>query len=301
MAEEIPELVRIISGKGVIVIPDNFVEAHQIMLYSQIIRKPQTPSLNTTWNPDKTFYAHITFCIDDYVLFEYNVNFDNQCYDVFNGQEAQNLLSLICAYDGILDSFVNIGAVIGVVISRTNLITNHPYLRFKPNRLRFECFANSALKLTLKGTFLEKCRPEDGNPTPPPPPPPPTPQVPFDSPLVVSPPFDGVNDGGDTVPFPGDTPQTPGFPFGEPCVLYLVTAAFTSPDFPEPFEQTLTVSGRIFGVVVEPPLPGTSNVSYSVQGEELDPITGICDRPVFVSYISAPPGGQLEIVDIVEI
>lgn len=271
----------------------------QIYLYVQVLRESESVSRNFTWNPDKSFFAHVTFCIDEFVLWEHDVNFDSQVFFVHDGQASQNLLSLICAYDGVLDSFVQVGQILGTVLSRTNLITNHPYLRFQPNRIRFECFGSTALVLTLKGTFLEKCRPEDGNPVPPPPPPSPVPFTPPGTPVEVSPPEDGLDDGGDTVPFPIDELQPPP-PFGESCVFYNVTTVWSSADFPEPFEQTLPVTGRIFGTVVRP-VPGSANVDYTVQGEELNPNTNVCDQPVFVSFLQAPPGANFEITNIVQL
>jgi len=218
MAEALPEIVRTISGKGIITIPEDYLSALQILLYVQVLREPLSPSRNFTWNPDRSFYAHIAFCQDDFVVREEDVNFNSQVYELWNGQESQNLLSLICAYDGILDSFVSVGNVIGITLSRTNLIKSHPYVRPLFNRIRFECFASTALLLTLKGTSLEKCDPQDGSSQPPPSPPPPATPVPPTEPVEVSPPEDGLDDGGDTIPFPIDEPEPGGdFPQGEPC------------------------------------------------------------------------------------
>lgn len=304
MATEIPEIVRTISGKGVITIPENFVEALQIYLYVQVLRESQSVSRNLTWNPDRSFYAHVTFCIDNFVLWEYDVNFDKQVFLVHDGQASQNLLSLICAYDGVLDSFVQVGQILGTVLSRTNLITNHPYLRFQPNRIRFECFGSTALVLTLKGTFLEKCRPEDGSPVPPPPPPPPVPFVPPGTPVEVSPPEDGLDDGGDTIPFPIDEPPDPGidFPFGEECVLYNVTAVVSSINLENsPRTITLPVFGIISGARIDPPAPNTQSFTYGVVGK-INPGSGQpCVEDFLYPFVLVSDGdGSIEITDIVE-
>lgn len=258
MPTALPEIVRVISGKGIITIPEDYFSALQICLYVQVLREPRTPSRNLTWNPDRSFYAHITFCIDDFVLREEDVNFNSQVYDLHDGQSSQNLLSLICAYDGILDSFVSVGNVIGVTLSRTNLIKSHPYLRSRINRIRFECFSNTALQLTLKGTALEKCDPQDGTSTPPPPPPPPVTPVLPDEPVTVSPPEDGDNDGGDTVPFPTDSPEESGFPIGEPCES--VTLAWSTTDGNGNVTQ---ITQTVFAVVDGQRITGTPG-SYEV-------------------------------------
>lgn len=248
MATALPEITRTISGKGVIILSEDYFSSLQVVLYAQILRKPRNRSANLTWNPDKSFYAHITFCFDDYVLYEYDMNFDSQMWVVHDGQNAQNLLSLICAYDGILDSFVSVGNVIGVTLSRTNLIKSHPYLRFVPNRIRFECFADSAVTLTLKGTALDKCDPQDGDNTPPPPPPPPVTPVPPGTPVPVSPPFEGEDDGGDTVPFPIDEPDpNEDFPQGDRCLAYVVRVNY---DFlsGQNFDDENSFWGEILGI-----------------------------------------------------
>lgn len=217
--ENFADITRTISGKGVIKIPPEWKDALSVFLYVQLIRDVKTPSKNLTFNPDKGFYAHVTFCIDDYVLYSLDVNFKEQAFEIFDGQSAQDLLSLICAYDGILDSFVSIGNVVGVVISRINLIKKHPYLQFRPNVIRFECFSTCALVLTLKGVKYAKCGPEDGEPTPPPPPPPKIPEIPPGTGTGVTPPYPD-DPGKDTDPAPIDEPEEPPIP---PCTPFRVT------------------------------------------------------------------------------
>lgn len=273
MATPQPEIVRTISGKGVILIPEDYFSSLQIILYAQILRKPKNRSANITWNPDRSFYAHITFCFDDFVLSEFDMNFDSQMWIIHDGQSGQNLLSLICAYDGILDSFVSIGNVIGVTLSRTNLIKSHPYLRFVPNRIRFECFSDSAITLTLKGTALDKCDFQDGDNTPPPPPPPPVEEVPSGEFVEVSPPFDGDEDGGDTLPFPGDfIPDPPILPAGEECLLYEVSGVLENPNGPNTISIPIvfTAQGIIEDVFVESDTdPGTTAANlYCICGGE---------------------------------
>lgn len=254
MPTPLPTIERIISGKGTIEIPEEYSSALQISLYVQVVREALSPSRNLTWNPDKSFYAHITFCIDDFVLYTEDVNFRSQIFDLHNGQGSQNLLSLICAYDGILDSFVSVGNVIGITLSRTNLIKSHPYLRSRINKIRFECFSSTALKLTLKGISLEKCDPQDGTSTPPPPPPPPLEEVPPGDSIVVSPPNPGDEESGDYSPFPGDEPDDAGeFPFGEACEAYRVVGTLNriiaGSLFPTPID--VTVLGVIDSVFLD--------------------------------------------------
>jgi hypothetical protein len=273
MPDQFPVVTRLISGKGVIKIPEDWGSALQILLYTQVVRPPKNQSLNKTFNPDKSFYAHICFCIDESVLFSLDVNFAMQVFEVHESQASQNLLSLICAYDGILDSFVEVGQVIGVVLSRTNLIKSHPYLRFKPDTIRFECYADTALQLTLKGTRLEKCNFEDGSSVAPPPPPPPTPTVPPGTPVDVDPPYDGDQDGGDTIPFPiDDMPVDP--PPTEDCAVYEV--AYSWNRFGVPRNATIRLYGPIGGISIQniSPTNATSRVRIECRGLT---VSGPCD------------------------
>lgn len=298
MLMELPTIVRTVSGKGIIKIPDEYTSALDIMLYVQVLRKVQTPYLNLSYNPPKGFYAHISFCKDDFVLEERDVCYDSQAFEIYNGQQAQNLLSLICAYDGILDSFVSLGDLLGVVLSRTNKIKKHPYLEFKPNILRFNCFGTSALLLTLTGTSLDICDVNDGTSTAPPVPPVPLPRVPFDQPVQTSPPYDGSTDGGSTVPADIDEPQSLPFPFGTSCTSYLVTATFTSEDFPSGNTLSLVISGRILGVVVESDGNPSTSDNYAVQGERIDPATGECTQTYLTTFVLSASPGTLEIIAI---
>jgi len=242
------DIVRTISGKGVILIPEEYQNCRKIYLYSQLIRPPSNQSINFTWNPDKSFYAHITFCFDDFVLYSFDMNFENQMWIVADLQPSQNLLSLICAYEGVLDSFVSFALALGIFISKTNLIFEHGYETFVPNRIRFECFAESAILLTLKGVDFDICDPEEGSPSPPPPPPPPQPKVPSDTPVPVSPPYEGEDDGGDTVPLPIDEPEpTPDFPFGEECDRYIVSVRIFDVSVTPP--EGTVVSLEVWGII----------------------------------------------------
>lgn len=260
----LPEIQRTISGKGEIRIPEQYTEALQIYLYTQVVRKVLTPSLNTTFNPDKSFYAHISFCIDDYVLYNLDVNFDQQAYLIHDGGVAQNLLSLICAYDGILDSFVELGISLDIVVSRINRIKNHPYNRFVPNKIKFECFASTALVLTLKGTELEKCNSADGEPVPPPPPPAPRAALPPGTPIETTPPYDDPSGGQDTQPFPIDEPEEPPST-GDPCVSYDVTYRYLRQGVE--FIATIPLWGEIGNIAIDNDSTGTgSRVSIECRG-----------------------------------
>lgn len=207
---ELPSVKRTISGKGEIKIPIEYAKAKNIYLYTQVIRRVQTPSLNFTFNPDKGFYAHVSFCIDDYVLQTYDINFKEQVFYIYEGMFAQQLVSLICA--------------VRELLGRQPLINSHEHNIFLPNRIKFECFSTTAIILTLKGEKLDLCDEDDSKPNPPPNPPPRIPEIPFDTGTEVDRPYvDDPNNEG-TNPNGLDDFKPEGE--GEDCVVYQVTYSF---------------------------------------------------------------------------
>lgn len=277
---ELEPIERVISGKGTIRIDSRYNSALSVFLYADLLRNSSNPSINNTWNPDKGFYAHITFCIGDYVLYTFDMNFKQQVWQILSNQEAQNLLSLICAYDGILDSFVQYATAQGIPYVKINLIKEHPYLKFVPDRIKFECFGECAIRLVLKGQKLEKCDDDDGTPTPTPEPPPPAPpEVPPTTPVTVSEPYDLPGGDPDTEPFPIDVPPVEP-PVGEECVSYDVTYRYNRLE--TIFTATIPLWGEIGGISIDDDSTGTgSRVLIECRGIS---ISGPCGefRPVRV-------------------
>lgn len=205
-------IIRTISGKGEIRIPNEYKDTSSIFLYCQVLRKVRTPSINLQWNPDKGFYAHVAFCIDDFVLQTFDINFEQQVFQVWDGMSAQVLLAVKC--------------LASQLIPNEALITQMEYNSFNANKIKFECFASTALQLTLKGDALDVCLESHKRPQPPPPPPPPLPQIPYNKDAKVSPPYDDPQGQQDTQPFPGDKVETP--TQGNPCTAYMVTYSYTA-------------------------------------------------------------------------
>lgn len=218
----LPNIIRTISGKGIVKIPENYEKARQILLYVDLLRPSSNEYANVLWSPSRHFYAHVTFCVGRYVLYSYDVNFKNQVFEIYNGQPSQNLLSLICAHENVLDSFVQYAVASGFVYSKNNSVKSHGYNTFLPDTIRFYCYSDCALRLSLIATEFDQCANDQGEPSPPPPPPPPPDAILPGTPVEVDPPYEGVDDGGDTVPAPIDENYTPP-PFGEACTKYRVT------------------------------------------------------------------------------
>lgn len=289
---------RTISGRGIIKIPESYQEARDVFLYVTLLRPNVSEYLNVQWNPPKKFLANVTFCLGDYVLSEHSVNYDKQVFQIYDGQSAQNLLSLICANDNILDSFVNFAQSLGLLYFKNNSITKHGYNTFVPDTIRFDCYGGTALQLSLRGNKLDKCKPDDGTPQPPPPPPVPFPPLPPDSPVEVSPPYDpNTGDDGDTEPFPIDNPETD-VPPTTACIRYAVGYRLTSPSYPNPVEAKEFVFGVLKGYTQQVNADGGVEIAI-IAGNV---IAGECVQDqVFSVFSNVSQPAVFEIISVEEI
>lgn len=254
----IPAIVRTVSGKGVVKIPESYLQAKQILLYVDLLRPSSNEYANVLWSPSRHFYGHVTFCIDTHVLYSYDVNFARQVFEIYDGQPSQNLLALICSHENVLDSFVQYALASGFPYVKNNSIINFQHSTFLPDTIRFYCYSDCALQLGLIGFEYNKCADNQGEASPPPTPPPPVTLVPPGTPVEVSPAYDGESDEGDTVPAPIDEDFVPP-PFGDACVRYRVTisASFRqSGAADQPITQDFLLWGEIGEAIIETNLSG---------------------------------------------
>lgn len=120
---------------------------------------------------------------------------------------------------------------------------------------------NAVARLTLEWEELETCN-VDGTGAPPPPAPPPLPPNPplpptSESPLPISPAYDGDTDGGETyVPVP-TPPPPPDYPVGDECTVYDVVITYLD-EVSATQTETFTVYGEIFDIFYRPPQGGNS-------------------------------------------
>lgn len=296
------------SGKGEIQIPlEEFEESQTIRLYTQVIRQPTNPFLNLNYNPPRGEYAKVNFMLGNYVLEEYTIRYEFQSFKVFDNQASQNLLSMICMYDGILESFLELADCISecVPISKTNRIQVHPYIGYEADRILFKCYADTGLRVVLSSLDLAKCEPGDGAYQPPPPPPPPLPPVPPGTPLddtnyPVSDPYEETPQ--DTEPFPGDMTESeqPGdFPAGDECQQVFVTyrVDYIDAGIPETFTEEVGFWGTVEEVAVRV-INGIFRVGAVSRGTILG---GPCRPPnyyVSVSLSSTTTEAEVEVLNV---
>jgi len=227
---------RLISGKGVLKVPDMDESFRYYMMSVNVIREPENQSISYEWNPPKAFYARLVFRRDKYVLFDDSVRYDGQLFQYVNDPCGQTLIAVKCAYDGILQSFVNLvngiagtpGGVGIFVTGVTDLIQDYENLSLGWDEVLFNCYSSTALQVRFFGLKYDSCDPDKDKKHTPPPPPPPLPKVPPGTPIAsLSPPYDpDTDDEGNTDPYENDTTE----PVTEECLKYSVSWSVTYND-----------------------------------------------------------------------
>jgi hypothetical protein len=149
-----------------------------------------------------------------YAVRSVSLQYRRQLFEVGIYQSSQNLLSLICVYEGILDSFLELADCISecVPISKTNLIQKHPVFTGNLTGALIKCYADTAIRVVYTTDDLQRCKTEDGDPPPPLPDFPDPELVPPGIPLPeteyeISPPYEDRTE--NTEPFPGDEEDEP--------------------------------------------------------------------------------------------
>lgn len=215
---------RFISGKGLLKVPTDTRKNRAYILYAAVFRKPSNPYLNFNYNPPRGRYGTLVFLRDSYVIKNTALEYPNQVFDGVNDISGQTLLAVKCAYDGILQTFYNMSIALAATpggqgltpISITNLITDYTNLRLSWDECRLQCYADTAIRLSLYRLVYDVCDDDYNADIPAPIPDLPTQISPGEPIEGISPAYDDESDDGNTVPYPGDEPPTL-----EPCITVI--------------------------------------------------------------------------------
>lgn len=225
--EQIQE--RLISGKGVLKIPESALDSRVWIMYADVVRKPKNEYQEFNWNPPQSLYARMTYLRGGYVQTSDYLKFTREQRVYINDISGQNLRAIKCAYEGILQTFFNLGNALQLPsISITNAIKDYESLSLSWDEIRFSCYADTALQIRFFKLSYDVCNAENDDSKRPPAPPPPLPPVPPGTPIgSISNPYDeDTNDNGNTQPFPGDDfEEQPVIP--QPCDKVRVTVKVT--------------------------------------------------------------------------
>jgi len=213
---------RNLSGKGLLRIDkssEDFLKAKIITVYADVLRPPRNKYANYAYNPPRGRFATLNFMYKGYVVRSEAMEFDSQVWIFSPELDYQHGYALQCAYDGILQSFVNLGVALAAPpISVTNNIESWNHTDLFWDEIRVVCYADTAITLTAEAKPYDLCpEQEDKGPDLPPPPPDLPPPVPPGQPLGeddypgLSGPYEDPDSPDDQVPFPGDVvpPEPP--------------------------------------------------------------------------------------------
>lgn len=251
----LPELIqeRLISGKGVLKVPEDKQKVRTYILYVDVIREPKSKYLNLAYNPGRSRYGTINFFRNGYVIGSVPVEYPRQSFDGVNDISGQVLNAVKCAYTGTLESFNRLAGALGLtVLPYTDLIRGYENLRLSWTEARVVCYADTALQVRLYSTEYDICGESEDKDQPPPPPPPPLPPVPPGTPIgSLSPPYEeDDSDEGNTEPYDGDEsePDEPEFPV---CSIVAVVVNLKIEGF-SAFNSTYRVYAEYGGVRINP-------------------------------------------------
>lgn len=250
---------RRVSGKGLLRVPTDKKKLRHVVLYIDVIRKPRNGYFNGNYNPPRGRYATLNFFREEYLINSIAIDFEKQVFDNVNDVGGQALIAVKCAYEGILESFVNLAVAmsftpggIGLTYEGdSNLIAEFANLRLAWDEIKIVCYADTALQVRMYAAKYDSCNPEADDDQPPPPPPPPDEPVPPGTPIDdLSPPYDGDDDDGDSFPYEGDENPEPPLAGGN-CTLYRVTYTYEAVNAIGESIGNITIAGDCFGEILD--------------------------------------------------
>lgn len=241
------------SGKYPLSLSDTDLEKTRVLLLDvQVSRKSKTPYFSNKTNPPNGFLG--TFCTlaEDFVLKRYDIDFEKQRFVFTFNTDRQDIPTQIC---NLKRETVNLSAVaqalgIPVFVSDddyTNALVALPIIE---RDFYFNCYADTALTVSVQRLKYESCS-EFSNQPPSPPKPKKLPEPPTFPPGVSIPPDiyapPPPGSGSNYEPFPGDVAGDPEVPSTSPCVRYRVN--ITVQDSGNPGFTPQTYNAEILGVI----------------------------------------------------
>ena len=210
---------RLISGRGILKVPVNNDGDRLRLLVVDLVRPPLSLYSNKSYNPNRSRYGTLVFLRRGYVINTEPVEYPRMVFDGVQDITGQTLLAVKCAYDGILDTFVNLSVNLGGTpggiglfpTTKDNNIKDYTSLNLSWDEVRLVCYSTTALQLRLFSTAYDACDNAFVKDLTIPAFPTPIAEV---SPTTVletiSAPYSGGSDGGNTIPIPADSNSRPG-------------------------------------------------------------------------------------------
>lgn len=267
------EVNRVIVNRGVLEIPLDLRECESFSLYCQIERKDLNASINVKRPRGASFYGYAQGMEGGYVLWEKPLTFENEELYFWQNPYIVGLTSQDCQTKTILDTIDNLAIALGLtplgpytgeVVAERLPIDSVVFKLFGKTTLYLRAiFRPSPLACSVAITWKDRDKPVEplsGGRTPFPPPPVPVNLVDPDGYDLGDPPYDGVDDDGDTYspPRPNctgcsltithDRPGEPRFPGGPPAVSPNAVVNFTAEQCPVRVESDSEQGGSPYEV-----------------------------------------------------
>lgn len=225
--EEYTQIKRVtFSGKFQLVLTDEDVEyARVIVVDTQVSRFAESPYFSNRTYPENGFLATVTFVNENFVYERRDIEYENQRIYLDGGNDQQDIPTQVCLGTIAAQNLQILATALGtsVTIGESAYAAALTPTRLFPQNLQFQCYAGTALTVTVSKLRYEQC---DGLTDPPPPPPKPRipPPPPFFNPREPIPrEIYARNEAPEDTfkPFPGDEPPDQ-LPTGEECMPYRV-------------------------------------------------------------------------------
>lgn len=294
------------SGKFPLILATaDLKSARQVVMDVQVSRQPLSPYLSKKTNPPNGYYGSFCIVADGFVTQKFNIEFEKQRFIFEPSTDAQAIPAMGCILQTETDNLALVAQSLGVTVVKT---PSAYYAALKPlfpdlANMLFQCYADTALSVTVQRLKYEICTPGN-DPTPPPPRPIPTPPPTQTPPGTSIPPGSYTpappGSGGNYEPFPGDGANPP--PVGGiECAKYKVTFIIRDIDNPNSDPEVrseASVFGEIGALISEP--NASSPGQYLIFLECGGLLTGGCmpGSKIQVATISGP--NSTVVIDSVE-
>lgn len=216
--------VRVIEKKGLLILSAQEKAAHLLNIYFSVLQVPYEHSVNYLYPRDKSLYGRFNLLAEGYTLDTGLIYYQNSKLFSINRQIEASTEGLGCYIDAIFRFFTIVAPLINSNFSWT--YSREPIHIYPPqfDAIAFKLPDGCIAQVTTTGYLMQGCElPATELLEPPPPPafpPPPGNPPPFgsppnsgapgsDAPFIISPPYDGDDDNGDTYVPP---PPPPDFP-----------------------------------------------------------------------------------------
>ena len=244
---------RYISGTGQYQIIEPSTPPRYYSILVDVLRPPKVFFPSNKYSPQRQRYATMVSLRGGYVIGEYAIDYARYRIDLLADDSGQTLIAVKCAYQGILQTFYNLGNALSLPsISIVDLVVSFTSINFLPDTLQFVCEDSTFIQVSVVYDFYDTCNP--GTPKekkPPIPPPTPTPPAPVSPATSLSSLISPAYPSGDSVTSPNslDVYTPPALPHGVAGLQYTVSWTFDLLNTNDTFYQTENGTGTIYGPI----------------------------------------------------